>query len=509
MQLLSIIKQVFQPDRFAVLAFMLGLTSVFAFPPFGFSFLALVSLLGLFWLWARQAETPLKAFKYGLWFGLGQFGLGVSWLFSSVYFYSDAGLISAILIVIGFVLLLSLFPAFAGGLARVLLCSNLTSNSSFFFLVILLPASWVMFELVRAHILGGLPFLLLGGSQLGDLLDGYLPVFGVFGVSFLLASMAGMLLSLWLTARFFLGVLALITLILPAWWLQQVDWVEPVDQPVKVALVQGNVAQDLKWQTAHFIPMVREYIALTRENWDADLIVWPETAIPGYYDQASRILLRNLISEATSQQKDVLVGVIVREADSDVYYNAMVNLRDSSQQYHKRHLVMFGEYYPFAGMVSYFANRFGFPFSQFTAGHPEQPLLKLAGHSTGVSICFEMMFGAELAADTKLARYFVTTSNDAWFAHTFEPAQLRHEAQLRARELGREIARATNTGYTVIIDVNGQIKAAIPAYEVGVLRGDIQPYQGLTPYARWTNWPVLSWVVLILGYAAWKRKYRR
>ncbi|WFE68147.1 apolipoprotein N-acyltransferase [Thiomicrospira sp. R3] len=497
------------PERYAGLAFLFGLISVLAFPPFGYSFLALLALVGLFWLWATKAHTGVQAFKFGLWFGLGQFGLGVSWLFSSVYFYSDVGLIAAIFIVIGFVLLLALFPALAGGLARWLHPAHSpTSYASWLFLCLTLPASWVLFELVRAHSFGGLPFLLIGGSQLNDLLDGFLPILGVFGVGFLLALMAGLLVSLWLTRWFVIGVVGLISLSLSAWFLQKVDWVAPTAEPVKVALVQGNIAQDIKWQASRFVPMVRDYVALTRENWDADLIVWPETAIPGYYDQASRLVLRNLIREAMASDKDVLVGAISRVPETDIYYNAMINLRDDSQQYHKRHLVMFGEYYPFAGLLKSLADRLGFPFSQFSAGALDQPMMQLAGHSVGVSICFEMMFGAELARDVAQARYFVTTSNDAWFAHTFEPAQLRHESQLRARELGREIARATNTGYTVIIDTKGQIKYEIPAYEVGVLRGYIQPYQGITPYARWTNWPVWLSVLLILAYMSW-RKYRR
>jgi apolipoprotein N-acyltransferase len=502
---LSVFKQLVKPDRYSGLAFLFGLISVLAYPPFGYSFLALLSLVGLFWLWHTQASTPLQGFKYGLWFGLGQFGLGVSWLFSSVYFYSEVGWVVSVLIVIGFVKLLALFPALAGGLARWLQPKQTSSPfAGLLFLTAILPSSWVLFELVRAHVLGGLPFLLIGGSQLGDMLDGFLPVFGVFGVSFLLAMTAGLLLSLGLTPWFKLSLLGVLGLSISAWGLQKVDWVTPIDQSVNVALVQGNIAQDLKWQPHEFIPMVRRYVSLTQQHWDADLIVWPETAVPGYYDQASRIVLRSLIREAQQQQQDVLIGAISRIPDTDTYFNAMINLRDESQ-YHKRHLVMFGEYYPFAGVIKTFAAQFGFPFSQFTAGSSHQGLMTLAGQPVGVSICFEMMFGAELAQDAKAARYFVTTSNDAWFAHTFEPAQLRHEAQLRARELGREIARATNTGYSVIIDVRGGIKASIPAYEKGVLRGEIQPYQGITPYARWTNWPIWFIVLWLISWFGWRR----
>ena len=179
------------------------------------------------------------------------------------------------------------------------------------------------------------------------------------------------------------------------------------------------------------------------------------------------------------------------------YFNSMINLRQPDQIYHKRKLVLFGEYYPMAGVVELVSNQLDLPFSQFSAGPARQPLMSLAGQPVGVSICFEMMFGALIARDVPEARFLITASNDAWFSHTFEPAQLRQEVQMRARELGREVARATNTGYTVIVGIDGQIKYAIPPYEVGVLRGEIQPYEGRTPFSYWSHWPLILWALML------------
>lgn len=495
------LKQALLPNAFALLALLLGGLTVLAFAPFEFSPLAVVGLAGLFWLWIQRAQNPWQAFKYGLWFGLGQFGVGVSWLFSSIYFYSDTGLAGSIALVAGFVLVLALFPAFAGALARYFYNPKFIGSA----LIWVFPAAWVLFELIRSHILGGLPFLLVGTSHLGSWLDGYAPVFGVYGVSFTVAMSAG--LVVWFLAYKQVMPAALVMAFL---WpiggvLQKTDWVKPVDQPISVALLQGNISQDQKWQSAQFIPMMRQYISMTRDNLDAQLIVWPETAIPGYFDQAAATVLNQFVADAQLQSRDILVGAITREQRGGDYYNAMLNLRDPSQEYRKRHLVMFGEYYPLPGLVEKLASSFGFPFSQFSAGETDQPLMTLAGQPAGVSVCFEMMFGAEIARDLPEARFLVTASNDAWFAHTLEPAQLRQEAQMRARELGREIVRATNTGYTVIIDAKGQIKAEIPPYEVGVLRGEVQPYQGSTPYVFWTNWPIWLIVLGVFGFILAKR----
>lgn len=499
MRLLAWFKALLQPNRFSLLAILFGAMTVFGFAPFSLSPLALIGLAGLFWLWTR-AENRAQAFHYGLMFGLGQFGLGVSWLFSSVYFHSDVGLIAAVALVAGFVILLAMFPALTGFIAKNFYNPKHPGAA----LLWMMPAAWILVEWTRSKVLGGLPFLTIGTSHLGTWLDGYASIFGVFGVSFFVAMTSGLLVW-FIVHKQALPAALMIVFIWPIGGvLQDTKWVEPVGEPIKVALLQGGIPQELKWQPEQFIPTMNTYISMTRDNLDAELIVWPETSIPAYFDQAEYGVLKTFVSDAKLQSRDILVGAITRNRQTGEYYNAMLNLKDR-QEYRKRHLVMFGEYYPFSSLIEPLAQTFNFPFSQFSTDSETNGLLNLAGHPAGVSICFEMMFGADLARDLPQARYLVTTSNDAWFAHTFEPAQLLQEAQMRARELGREIARATNTGHTAIIDIRGQIKAQIEPYQAGVLRGEIQPYEGQTPYSRWTNWPIVIFALSIFGFILGKR----
>ncbi len=490
-----------RPNRWAGLAMLLGALTVFGFAPYEFSPLALVGLTGLFWLWIAKSTSLADGVRYGLWFGIGQFGLGVSWLFSSIYFYSEAGLLVAIVLVTLFVLLLSSFVALAGLLIRRLAVTNWPGAA----LLWLMPAVWVLIEWLRSYTFGGLPFLLMGTSHLGTWLDGYAPVFGVYGVSFALAMTAGLLVWMLQYRQVLPAALVMLFLWPIGGSLQKIAWVTPIDQPVSVALIQGNVSQDIKWEPAEFANMMRLYTRLTREHLSAQIVVWPETAIPGYFDQAAAGLLRHFVGDAQLQSRDIVVGAITRPTPAtQQYFNSMINLRQPEQTYHKRKLVLFGEYYPMSGLVEQVAEQLNLPFSQFSAGPARQPLMNLAGHPVGVSICFEMMFGALIARDVPEARFLITASNDAWFSHTFEPAQLRQEAQMRAREVGREIARVTNTGYTVIIGVDGQLKQQLPPYEIGVLRGEIQPYEGATPFSRWTHWPVMLWALLIIVLFVWR-----
>jgi len=490
----------FQPNSWALLAFLFGAISVLGFAPFEFSVFALMGLTGLFWLWAVKTTQLAEGFRYGLWFGLGQFGLGTSWLFSSIYFYSAAGLVASLVLVSLFTLLLASFVALAGLVITRLRQAQYQGLT----LLVLMPAVWVAFEWLRSHTFGGLPFLLMGTSQLGTWLDAFAPLFGVYAMSLALAMTAGLLIWLIQYQQILKGLVLMSLIWFSALGLRQVDWVKPVDEPVTLALIQGNVAQDLKWDAGAFNHMMQLYMKLSRQHLDAQILVWPETAVPGYFDQAAAGPLRHFVGDAQLQSSDILVGAIARASpDVNQYFNAMINLRDPEQYYQKRQLVLFGEYYPMSGLLEELAALLDLPFSQFSAGPVRQPLMQLAGHAVGVSICFEMMFGALIARDLPEARFLITASNDAWFSHTLEPAQLRQEVQMRARELGREIARATNTGYTVIVGVDGQIKQQIQAYEVGVLRGEIQPYEGATPFSRWQHWPVMLWVLLVILSAGW------
>jgi len=487
----------FKPSKPLLSAFVLGAMMVFAHAPVAIAPLAVIALAGLFWLWFK-AESRREASQIGLWFGLGFFGVGVSWLISSMYIYANVNLVLAILATLIFILFLSLYFMLAGWLVGLLKSADKVAFSW----VLVMPAVWVFAEWLRATLFGGFPFLMTGNTHLLTWLDGYAPVFGVLGVSWAVAMTAGILLWLyqvraWIGASFLLAVLWLTGAAL-----KNVQWVEPVGKPVKVALLQGNVKQDQKWDRAHFIPTLKTYVSLTKQNLDADLIVWPETAVPAYYDTVENGVLRSFIKDTQLLETDVLMGVITRNRQTGEYFNALVNARNPEQVYHKKHLVPFSEYFPFSRILKTLSLMFDIPFSEFTHGAPDQEPLALGKHKVGVSVCYEMAFGEELADSAKTSSYLVTVSNDAWFAHTFEPAQQVQDVQMRAIELGREIARTTNTGYTVIVGTDGQIKQEIPPYETGVLRGEVQPYTGTTPFVEWKQLPLLLLLSVVMSFLA-------
>ncbi|BCN94024.1 apolipoprotein N-acyltransferase [Thiomicrorhabdus immobilis] len=498
------LKNVFVPQKSHLFALLLGVISVFAFAPFDLSPIMLASVAGLFLLWL-DAETRFEAAKIGLWFGLGQFGLGVSWLFSSMYFYSGVMLPVAVVLTFCFVLFLALSVALGGWIAQYFK----NPNRPGLVLILLFPAVWVLIELVRSTIFGGFPFLLSGTTHLGTWLDGYAPVLGVWGVSWALAISAGLLLWLFKQKSWVTASVSLCLIWSVGGLLQNVQWVKPLGKPLEVALIQGNIAQEKKWLPNEFYPTLKTYIGLTKLNMDADVVVWPETAVPAYYDVVEQGALKSFIKDAKLLKTDILVGVIAGGKDSDNYYNALINVHRPEERYYKHHLVPFSEYFPFTSAFEFVSGLFDIPFATFTHGEKDQKPLMLGGQPAGLSICYEMAFGDELANQLPEAKYLITVSNDAWFANTFEPAQQLQEVRMRALELGREIARSTNTGYTAIVDIKGNIRQQIPAYETGVLRGKVQPYDGLTFYAEWKTMPVLFLLFTYFGFLLAKRYLQR
>ncbi len=458
--------------------------------------------MGLFFFWFN-AKNRFEGVKLGLWFGFGFFGLGVSWLFSSIYLYSGVLLPVAVLLTFLFIFCLSLFIALSGWLAQYLRARYRAG----FVLTVLFPAVWVGSELLRASFLGGYPFLLLGNTHIDTWLAGYAPVFGVWGVSWAIAISAGILLWLYQKRAWVRASLSLALLWSVGGMLQDIEWVKPMADPIEIALLQGNIPQEEKWVQSNFLPTLKAYTAMTKQHMDADVIVWPETAIPAYYDVVEKGVLNTFIKDVQLLDKDVLVGAIAGEKNSDHYYNALINLNQPDQRYYKHHLVPFSEFFPFHDLFDYVSNLFDIPFATFTHGDKNAPPLMLGGQLAGLSICYEMAFGNELAQQLPEANYFITVSNDAWFAHTFQPAQQLQEVQMRALELGREIARSTNTGFTAIVDIKGKIKQQIPAYERGVLRGNVQPYEGLTFYTEWGKTPMLFMLFFLFAFVLGKRYF--
>ncbi len=503
-------------NKFHILiALLLGGISVLAFAPVGWHWLMPLSLAGLLAL--LHGKTPRRGFTLGWWFGLGMFGAGVSWVYVSLTVYGGMPTWLGALATLLFCGFLALFPALATWLTV-----KLTQTAPLRWLLVF-PAAWTLIEWVRGWILTGFPWLAAGYAQVPDApLAGYAPILGVYGLSWLTAVCAGALVwllrDIWLPGKW-LAPFALLTGLLGAGEaLKKIDWTQPVGAPLPVALLQGNVPQEMKWRPEKAAQTLLAYADQIVEAMDrqgdgqgdrqaaAQLVVLPETAFPRFYDDLPVNYRNALQTYARDRGADILFGVPTGDIDGD-YYNSVASLGASPTQfYHKQHLVVFGEFVPpgFGWIVEVLH----IPLSDFARGQKYQAPLNLAGQSVAVNICYEDVFGEEIIRALPQATLLVNVSNLAWFGESFASWQHAQMSQMRALETGRYMLRATNTGVTAIIDEKGHVLASLPEFTRGILRGQAQGFAGVTPYVRWGNWPVVGLVLVLLVWAGWRYRPR-
>ena len=215
--------------------------------------------------------------------------------------------------------------------------------------------------------------------------------------------------------------------------------------------------------------------------------------------------LARLDAAAKRNRGDLLLGVPYL-GGRDAYFNSVLTLGSSTRQaYHKVHLVPFGEFIPFG--FGWVLEWLSIPLSDFSRGAPDQPPLAVAGQRVAVNVCYEDVFGDEIARRAPEATLLVNLSNVAWFGDSLAPAQHLQIARLRAIETGRMHLTATNTGITAAIDRDGRVLKRLAQFTEGRLEIAAQGYSGATPYVRLRDWPVV--LVSLFIFIAFLVKARR
>lgn len=475
--------------RFGIAA-LAGVAGVLCFAPFGLFWLAPPVWFVLFLL-LNSAATARHAALAGLAFGLGFFLSGVSWVYVSLSVFGGMPWWLAGFAAFLFCAVMALFPMFAGWLFKRGQPEGLW-RQALFFAVLIAAVDWL-----RSWIFTGFPWLAVGYSQAPPSpLAGFAPLLGVHGLS-LLVALAGALLLRWRVGLAFLAAVAA-----TGFALQQVAWTRPAGEPVSVALIQGNVPQEMKFRPEAFARTLALYRDLIAQN-PAQLTLLPETAIPAFFDQLPPDYVAELKSLAAAHGGDLVFGTLT--GDGVRYFNSAVSLgRSPLQVYGKTHLVPFGEIVPpgFAWFMAYAS----IPMSGFSRGPESQPPLAVAGQHVAVNICYEDVFGEEIIRALPQAGILANLSNTAWFGRSLAQPQHLQIARLRAVETGRPMLRATNTGMTAVIAADGSLQAILPPFTQGVLKAEVRGYEGMTPYARFGNLGFLLLAGLCLVASRWRRR---
>jgi len=479
-----------------------GALMVFSFAPYSVHWLLAFVLLLLLYQ-SIQSLTPKQGFFAGWCFGLGYFGLSVSWVYNSIYMFGSATAPLAAAVTLLFVLVMTVFPATTAWLYL-----HLKDRLAWGWHAWLFASLWVLGELARGKIMGGFPWALVGYSQTTEWFGALAPWVGVYGIGFLMVLLSGLLIDVLYrlgrgSASARIAVVPLLLILVGAYYglnsLNAVEITQAKNTKLNVRLVQANIPQELKFSEERLRSSLDQYTSLSVQDLPlTDLIIWPETAIPTYFQNVEDAIAP-FASELKAKGVDVLAGGFYH--DGELSYNSLRQLAGEKALYKKRHLVPFGEYMPFRFLLGWLKTYIEIPMSDLGRGvGPNTPMV-FKGEPLGLSICYEDVFGEEMRELIPASSVLVNVSNDAWFGEKIAPYQHQQKAQMRARELVRPLIRVTNTGVSSVIDHKGRIQGSIDQNTQGFLDTTVVPRTGVSLYARTGNWPVFILAMMILTAA--------
>ena len=472
---------------------MAGALAPLALAPIHFWPLALLSVV-LFWYSINQSKHTQHAIMNGFAYGLGYFGVGVSWVFVSMVDHSDTHWLLATLLTFLFCAGLGLFYALFAGLFFAFKPHHQYPS-------LLFVGLWISLDLLRAWLLTGFPWLYLGYAGLDTYGSGFAPILGVHGVTLLF--LVSSLLIFGVQVKWHYRLTLLLALWAAGYGLSSISWTQPSSQkPLKVTLLQANISLESKWLPATLTPTLGYYFKQSYLHLDSDLIVWPETAVATYWDKTTLAFepLKRLAKEHNTQ---IISGTVIREstrAGAD-YYNGLMAFGAEDGSYYKQRLVPFGEYVPLESWLRGAIDFFNLPMSAFKLPSQKQGLLTQNIAIAG-NICYEIAYPQLVAQQAAQAQLILTVSNDTWFEHSLAPWQHLQMAQMRALENGKPVVRATNSGVSALIDATGHITHMAPLYERAEITGEVALMSGKTPYNTGLNWPVclLSLGLVLCGF---------
>ncbi|MDR3452593.1 MAG: apolipoprotein N-acyltransferase [Rhodoferax sp.] len=479
--------------------------------------LQLLSLGALAWQvdGCRADNDWRRAAWLGWVFALAWLGGTFWWLFISMHTYGGLPAALTVLAVAALAGLLALY--YAAACAAFVVLAPASNGLS----AILFAALWLLAELARDQWFTGFPWGAGGYAQI-DALGVFASSVGVFGVGWI-ATFVAYLMATWLRrpgATLVLrpwGLLAALIPVAVLVGLARHPW-STDSGTLGVTLLQGNIPQDEKFQGGSGIPLALQWYGERLQAARTPLVVAPETAIPllpqqlpdGYW----AALQQRFARPGVNGPQAALIGIPLGSYEQG-YTNSALGLapgQAAPYRYDKHHLVPFGEFIP--PLFRWFTEMMNIPLGDFNRGALGQPSFTVDGQRLAPNICYEDLFGEELGARFGEAgaapTIFVNISNIGWFGDTVAIDQHLQISRMRALEFERPMIRATNTGPTVIIDYRGHVTRALPRATRGLLVGEVQGRNGITPYAWWVSrlglWPLWALGLLCVALALWQRR---
>jgi apolipoprotein N-acyltransferase len=453
-----------------------------------------------------------RAAALGLAFGTAWLVAGVWWLFISMHRYGNLPAWLAALAVLALALALSVYLSLAMAAVARWRSGGVWHDAACF------SAAWLLAELARTWLFTGFPWLASGYAQVDSPLAVLAPWIGVLGIGAIVAAI-GVLWSQAASHRRWAAI-TVVLLVLAAWAGPTTH--SQASATLSVSLLQTDLPQDEKFALEH-LPDTLRALAADLAAARGQLVVAPETAVPllpSQLDDVAPGYMAALAERFRQPDRAAIIGIPLGDYDRG-YSNSVIGLTGAAPasapyRYDKQHLVPFGEFIPTG--FRWFTTLLDIPLGDFMRGVSNPPSFAFAGERIAPNICYEDLYGDELAwrfADAATApTLFVNLSNIGWFGDTIAIAQHLNISRMRTLEFQRPMLRATNTGATAVIDHRGHVNAGLAPFTRGILESEVQGRTGITPYAwwasRWGLWPYLVLGLLgCLGCALRLRTARR
>jgi len=475
---------------------LFGLIGIFAFAPFSIKFLIFISYGYLIHLLISNNNGVF--WKVFCW-GLGHWGLGMSWIIVSVYYYGETTIAMSSIIYILLVVILTLI--FTSPLLILKSALSFTKINNNFFSVLFISSIFAISEFSRYFFLNGVPWLIPGNIFLDTISQNIYPIFGVTAASFFIYFICALFIVYSNNKIFYVSAAILIISLLPF---------SPADETkdgIKVSIVQPASDPFLKYEDNYYLKIEDNLNKLIDTvSKDSELVVLPEAELP--YSQNSIRFIDFLKNTEISEK--IILGVWKYE-DAKLY-NAIYSPR-YNEAYKKIHLVPFGEYIPFIEGLRGIINFFDLPMSNVSHGSQLQENIRILDNIPISSpICFDIAFPNTVRKMNKSSLLMINVSNDTWFGNSIGPYHHLSIARVRSIENNRYTIRATNDGISAIISNKGTIVTLLDKGKSGILEGNVKLIKNSTFYSRNGHlfFIILSFIMVLIPFLKiiWKKALR-
>ena len=404
---------------------------------------------------------------------IGHWGIGVSWIIVSVYYYGNIGYIASSIVYMLFLILILLFAVAPIRLFKIKKEYPLNLHSALY-----ISSVFILLELSRDFYFGGFPWLVPGTVGIDTILSIAFPLIGVAGVSFVIYLLSAVIAMSWNNNRKISYVFLTLSflILIPS----NPHTEEAGETTLKISLVQPSLDPQLKFNRGYKTEIEGALLTLTNKiQNESDLIIWPEVELPYSYNSKQFKELKNKINPST----ELITGIWLFEENK--LYNSLISIK-SDEIYKKRHLVPFGEYIPFKSILKPLLNYFGAPISDISPGTSNQEPISINNDIKAAPlICYDIVFANDVRKAVKSSDFIINISNDSWFGGSLGPYQHLEIARIRAIENNRWIARSTNDGFTAFINNKGTIVSLMPKYQQGSLTNEISLIKSSTIYSEY------------------------